>query len=249
MMKQLTNLLAFLLICLFAGAQSADEIVENYFENTGGAEAWGKLEAVQFNASVNSPQVGEIPLTIYNDKEGCTLVKMTFQGNEMTQVAFDGEVAWSWNMQGQMAEKMEAEDLENMKRAIKEFPDPFLNYKENGFSIEKLENETIEGTECFKIKITKENMLIEGEEVENVTYYYFDTENFVPILLENEIKQGQAKGMIQQIFYSDYQEVEGIYFPFSITQGVKGYPGQTMTIKSIDINQKVDKAVLAFPEG
>ena len=167
----------------------------------------------------------------------------------MIQVAFDGETAWGWNMMGQVAEKMEAENVENMKRAIKEFPDPFLNYKENGFAVEKLENDTIEGTECFKIKITKEPMLVEGEDVENITYYYFDTENYVPILQETEIKQGQAKGMTSQTFYSDYQEVNGIYFPFSFTQGVKGYPQQTINIKSIDVNPEIDKSILAFPEG
>ena len=247
-MKKLTILLALVLSCSITVAQTAEEIIDTYFENTGGKEAWKNIDAVQMNASVNSPQVGEIPLTIYNDKDGCTLVKMNIQGTEMVQVASDGETAWRWNMQGQMAEKMEAETFENMKRANKEFPDPFLNYKENGFTIEKLDNETIEGTECFKIKITKQPMLVEGEEVENVEFYYFETENYVPILVEAEIKQGQAKGMISQRFYSDYQEVDGIYFPFSMTQGVKGQPGQPMTIKSYDINPDFDKSVLAFPE-
>lgn len=248
-MKRITILLAFSILCLFANAQSVDEIIANYFENTGGVEAWNNLNAIQMNASVNSPQAGEIPLTIYNDKSGCSFVKISVQGNEMMQIAFDGETGWRWNMMGQVAEKIENETIENMKRAVKEFPDPFLNYKEKGYKIELLENETIEGSECFKIKITKETMLVEGEEVENVSYYYFDTENFVPILQETEIKQGQAKGMISQVFYSDYQEVDGMYFPFSMIQGAKGYPGQTITINSIDINPEIDKSILTFPEG
>jgi hypothetical protein len=248
-MKKITILLAFLTLCHFANAQSAEEIIDNYFENTGGVDAWNNITSIQMNASVNSPQAGEIPLTIYNDKDGCNFVKISIQGNEMIQVAFDGETGWRWNMMGQVAEKLEAEANENMKRAVKEFPDPFLNYKDKGFKIEKLDNETIEGTECFKIKITKEPMLVEGQEVENVAYYYFDTENFVPILQENEIKQGQAKGMTSQIFYSDYQEVGGLYFPFSLKQGAKGYPAQTINIKSIDINPEIDKSILVFPEG
>ena len=247
-MKQITFLLAFSLMCLFANAQSADEIIETYFENTGGIEAWNKITGIQMNASVNA-QIGEIPLTMYNGKDGSSFVKMTLQGNEIMQVAFDGETAWGMNMMSMQAEKQESEMVENMKRAIKEFPDPLLNYKDKGFTIELLENETIEGTECFKIKLTKQTMLIEGEEIENVSYYYFDTENFVPILAEAEIKQGQAKGMISQTFFSDYQEVDGIYFPFSMIQGAKGFPGQTITIKSIDINPEIDKSTLAYPEG
>ena len=247
-MKRLTFLLALSLVCIFTNAQTAEEIITNYFENTGGIDAWSHITGLQMNASVNAP-IGEIPLTIFSAKDGSSFVKMTLQGNDIMQIAFDGETAWGMNMMSMQAEKQEAETVENMKRAIKEFPNPLFNYIENGFTAELLENETIEGTECFKIKFTKDPFLIEGEEIENISYYYFDTENFVPILIETEIKQGQAKGMISQTFLSDYQEVDGIYFPFSMIQGAKGYPGQTITIKSIDINPEIDKAILAYPEG
>jgi len=247
-MKQLTLLLALSMVCLFASAQTAEEIIDTYFENTGGIDAWNKITSIQMNASVNS-QMGEIPLTIYNSKDGCSFLKITLQGNEIMQFAFDGETGWGTNMTSMTPEKLDGERIENMKRASMEFPEPFLNYKEKGFSIELLENETIEGTECFKIKLTKKPMLVEGEEVENISFYYFDTENYVPILVEAEIKQGQGKGMISQVFYSDYQEAGEIYIPYSMIQGAKGYPGQTMTIKSIDINPEIDKSVLTFPEG
>ncbi len=247
-MKRLTLLLALSMVCLFASAQTAEEIIDTYFENTGGIDAWNKITSLQMNASVNS-QMGEIPLTIYNAKDGSAFLKITLQGNEIMQFAFDGETAWGTNMTSMTPEKLDGERIENMKRAIKEFPEPFLNYKEKGFSVELLENETIEGTECFKIKLTKQPTLVEGEETENISFYYFDNENFVPILVEAEIKEGQGKGMISQVFYSDYQEVDGIYFPFSMIQGAKGFPGQTMSIKSIDINPEIDKSVLTFPEG
>jgi hypothetical protein len=247
-MKRLTLLLAMSVVCLFASAQTAEEIIDSYFENTGGIDAWNKITSLQMNASVNS-QMGEIPLTIFNAKDGSAFLKISLQGNEIMQFAFDGETGWGTNMTSMTPEKLDGERIENMKRAVKEFPEPFLNYKEKGFSIELLENETIEGTECFKIKLTKQPTLVEGEETENISFYYFDNENFVPILVEAEIKQGQGKGMISQVFYSDYQEVDGIYFPFSMIQGAKGFPGQTMTIKSIDINPEIDMSVLTFPEG
>ena len=42
-----------------------------------------------------------------------------------------------------------------VKQATVEFPDPFLNYKENGFTIALDGEETIDGAETFKIKLTK----------------------------------------------------------------------------------------------
>lgn len=247
-MKRITLLLAFSLICIFVSAQSADEIIEKYFENTGGKDAWNNITGLKFNASVNTP-IGEIPLVMYNGKDGSSFIKITLQGNEITQLAFDGEIAWGMNMMSMQAEKQNSENTENLKRASKEFPDPFLNYKEKGFAIELLGNETIEGTECFKIKLTKAPNLVDGVETENVLYYYFDNENFVPILVESEIKSGPAKGNISQTFFSNYQEVNGIYFSFSFTQGLKGQQGQAITIKSIEINPEIDKSTLTYPES
>ena len=246
-MKRITLLAAFSLICLLANAQTADEIIEKYFENTGGKDAWNKITGLQYNASVNT-QIGEIPLVMYNSKSG-SYVKMTVQGNEITQFAFDGETAWGMNMMSMQAEKQDNETTENVKRALKEFPDPFLNSKENGFTIELLGKEAIEGTDCFKIKLTKQPTLVDGVEVENTSYYYFDAENYVPILVEAEIKSGPAKGNISQTFFSNYQEVNGLYFSFSFTQGVKGYPGQAINIKSVEINPEVNQSLFIFPEN
>lgn len=246
-MKRITFLLAFTLISIFVNAQTADEIINKYFEITGGVDAWKSITGLRLNASVNTP-IGEIPLEMYNNKDGATFVKITLQGNEITQLAFDGETAWGINMMSMQAEKQNNENTENLKRASKEFPDPFLNYKEKGFAIELLDNETIEGTECFKIKLTKTPNLVDGVETENISYYYFDKENVVPILVEAEIKSGPAKGNISQTFFSNYQEVNGIYFSFSFTQGLKGQPGQTITIKSVEINPEIDKSVFTFPE-
>ena len=63
-MKNFNNLFLFALISLFTvsiNAQSVDEIIENYFENTGGAENWENVQGFKMNASVN--QMGmEIPI-------------------------------------------------------------------------------------------------------------------------------------------------------------------------------------------
>jgi hypothetical protein len=246
-MKRIILLSVFSVICLFANAQTAEEIINKYFENTGGKDAWNKITGLQYNASVNT-QIGEIPIVMYNSKSG-SFVKVTIQGNEITQFAFDGETAWGMNMMSMKAEKQDNETTENVKRALKEFPDPFLKSIENGFNYELLGKETIEGTECFKIKLTKQPTLVDGVEVENTSYYYFDAENYVPILVESEIKSGPAKGNISQTFFSNYQEVNGLYFALSFTQGVKGYPGQAINIKSVDINPEIDQSLLRFPEN
>ena len=151
-------------------------------------------------------------------------------------------------MMTQKPEKSDQETTDNVKREMGDFPDPFLNYKDKGYIAELIGKEEIDGAECFKIKLTKKPLVIDGNEVENVSFYFFDTENFVPIVVHSEIKSGPMKGQVSEIKMSDYQEVEGLYFPFSMVQGLKGQEGQTITFDQISINPEIEDSEFDFPE-
>ncbi len=236
-MKTLKNLFVLSVILftsLTASAQTADEIINKYFENVGGKEKFSKINGFKMNLISNYNGM-EIPIEIFNDKTGKMYVKINFQGKEITQLAFDGKTGWSTNFMTMKAEKLDSETTENMLSQIKDFPDPFFNYKEKGFKVELLGKETKEGTECFKIKLTKTPITVAGKKEENVVFYYFDTENFVPIMTETEVKEGPTKGQMSVSTMGDYQEVDGMFFPFTMNQG-----GQDMTVKSMVINPTVD---------
>jgi hypothetical protein len=108
--------------------------------------------------------------------------------------------------------------------------------------------EDFQGTETYKIKLVKEPKMNEGVKEEDISFYYFDTENFVPIAIESEIKSGPGKGMTMEISFSDYEEVDGLYFPFSMTQGVKGQPGQPITMSEVILNPTVEASDFTLPE-
>jgi outer membrane lipoprotein-sorting protein len=239
-------------VCLALGAplyaQSVDEIIKKYFENTGGLSKWKALNGLKISAKVNQ-QGMEIPIEIIQLKDGRQCTSVSFQGMEFKQGVFDGSTLWSTNFMNMKAERSDAEATENFKQEIGDFPDPFLNYKERGLKAELVGKETIEGTECYKIKLTKKPIKVDGIPTENILFYYFDTENYVPLLMESEVKTGQAKGMTQQITWSDYQEVDGLMMPFSMSQGYKGVGSQALTITAYQLNPKVDDAMFKFPEG
>ena len=237
--------LSILLVMGFAvptQAQTVDEILNNYFENTGGIEAWNKLEAMQMTAMANA-QGMEIPVTVIQTKDGKMLIKINFQGQEIVQQAYDGETMWATNFMTQQPEKADAEATANMKLQTKDFPSPFLNYKEKGFTVELLGEEVKEGTETYKIKLTQAPRMVDGKEVPNVSFYYFEKENFVPIMSETEIPSGPAAGQMAVSTMSDYQEVDGLYFPFDMGMG-----GQSIMVKDIVLNPDLEDAMFAFPE-
>ena len=242
-MKTLKNLFVALTLLAVAPmtAQTADEILSNYFENTGGEAAWNALEGIKMVGSVN--QGMEIPIEMYQMKDGKQLLKINLQGQEMTMSAFDGETMWTTNMMTMLPEKSDTETTQNMKVNNQDFPSPFLNYKEKGYTVEYLGKETKEGTETFKLKLTQKPIMIDGKEEPTVSFHYFETENYVPIVVETTMNMGPAKGQMSTSGFSDYQESEGLYFPFSIDQG-----GQPINVKEIVLNPDVDKAFFAFPE-
>lgn len=234
-------------IAVSAQGQTADEILNSYFENTGGVDKWKAIEGVKMTAKVNQ-QGMEIPLEIIQLKDGRQMTVINFQGKELKQGVFDGETLWSHNFMTQKAEKSDAESTANFKLNTNDFPDSFIDYKEKGYTVELLGKETIDGTETFKIKLVKEPVTIDGNQEDDISFYFFDTENFVPIAMQSEVKAGPGKGMTQEVTFSDYQEVEGVYFPFAMTQGVKGQPGAPITMESIELNPTVDDAAFAFPD-
>ena len=249
MMKKISLILAMitLFVAVPTQAQSVDEILDNYFENTGGLEQWKSLTGIKMKAKVNQGGM-EIPLEIIQLKDGRQMTTITFQGKEFKQGVFDGDVLWGHNFMTMKAEKNDAETTANFKLNTNDFPDSFIDYKEKGYTVEYLGTEEIEGTETYKLKLIKEPLTIDGNEEQDISFYFFDTENYVPLAVQTEIKAGQAKGMTQEITFSDYQEVEGLYFAFSMTTGVKGGPSNPMSFDSIELNPEVEDAAFSFPE-
>ena len=245
-MKKLFLFIILAICSAYAQAQTADEILNRYFENTGGISRWKALKGVKITASVNQGGM-EIPITQYRMSDGRQAVVINFQGKEIKQQVFDGTNLWSHNFMTMKAEKSDAESTQNFKQTLGDFPDAFLDYKTKGYKVELMGKETVEGSECFKIKLTKKPIMVDGKSTESISFYYFDANDFVPIMMEEEIHNGQAKGMIAQSKMSDYQDVSGLMFPFSMSEGMKGSGSQGLQIKNIELNPTADASVFKFP--
>ena len=246
-MTRIKNYFTFLLLIssYVLSAQTADGIIEKYMENTGGRDAWSKITSMKSVGNVKA-QGMDFP-TVMLSKGNKQKLILTFQGKELVQPAFDGQEGWQTNFMTMKAEKMEAEDSEMLKAEYADFPDPFLKYKEKGYTVELQGSETIEGTDCFKIKLTKKPVKIDGQDVENASFYFFDKENYVPILLKTEIKKGPAKGKFSETYMSDYQETNGVILPFTMDQKFEGQVQASIKMNTIEFNVDIDDKEFAFP--
>ncbi len=229
-------------------AQTADEIIATYHENIGGIDKLKAVNGIKLSLKINQGGM-ELPIEVIELKDGRQMTKITFQGQEIMQGVYDGTTLWSTNFMTMQAEKSDAETFDNFKLGLNDFMDDFIDYKDKGYTAEMLGIETIDGTEAFKIKLTKEPMTVEGQLVDDVSFYYFDTDNYVPIAVQTEVKEGPGKGMMSEATMSDYQEVDGIYFPFSMSQGVKDQGSQPVTVVSIELNPTVSDDMFVFPDS
>ena len=229
-------------------AQSVEDIIENYIENIGGQEAWSKITSMKVTG-VGKQQGVDYPFVATYMKDGRAIVDVNLQGNSFIVEAFDGENAWNMNFNTQKAEALDSESSINYKNEAKDnLTGAFFNYKAKGYSVELLGKEDWEGTECFKIKLTKTPVLVDGKEEENIDMYFFDTENYVPIAIETVIKSGPAKGASSQTIISDYQEVEGVYVAFSVIEKFNGQIGLELAFSMVEFNTNVDESIFNMPE-
>jgi hypothetical protein len=138
---------------------------------------------------------------------------------------------WSFMpFQGQTKpEPMTADDVKTGQDEL-ELQDDFITYKDLGKKIEYIGKDDVDGTECFKIKMTNKD----GQE----TSYFIDPANYYVIKQITKIK-ADGKEMEETTSFSNYKSVpEGIVYAMSVSGGFGD-----MEITKLEINPKIDESL------
>lgn len=249
-MKLKSLLTSVTILCFaFAQAQTAkeltvDEILAKYFTNTGGLDKWKAQKSCTMVGKALYGPGQEFPMTIYTKAPNKQKTVINIQGTELIVNAYDGTDAWMLNplQGGKDPVKLDDEQAKDVKD--EEFEDDFIDYKKKGHEVTLEGTEEIDGVKCYKIKLVK-NKNNPKEDITEI--HYFDSENFVPIMQSSYIRSGPQKGTEVKNYLSDYQEVGGLMFPFSMEQKV-GAQSFKITIEKITINDITDDSIFAFPK-
>ncbi|MGB3773921.1 MAG: hypothetical protein WA951_01575 [Leeuwenhoekiella sp.] len=220
-------------------AQAANDIVEKYIEVSGGRQVWDTLRATKMDATVTQGGV-TLPLSLYNTNTGKQAILVDFAGKRFAQLAFDGRTFWTTDLTTMIPQLATQEMTNNVKLSVNDFPSPVINYEKNYYQLEYEGVETVDSVQTFKIKVEKEPMTLDGEKIDNISYYYFDTQNFNPVRIDEMTPNGQFLTSM----LSGYQEVQGLSFPFRIEQN-----GTVVQIKSITLNPEIDGKIFEFPQS
>ncbi|MBI1761512.1 MAG: hypothetical protein HYR56_08765 [Acidobacteria bacterium] len=239
MRKCLLALAGLALFALPAAAQTADEIIAKYLKTIGGAPKLEALKTLRRTGKFTGGGGFEAVVVQENKRGALVREEFTFQG--MTGVnAYDGKTGWKIEPWGgkKDVESLSEEELKSIVEDA-DFDGPLVNYRQKGHKVEFAGTEPIEGTDTYKLKVTLKN----GD----VSYYFMDTDYYVPIKIETKrIVRGAEQE--SETVLGDYKEVAGVYFPFSFESGLKGSPNKSqITYAKIEANMALDDSRFKAP--
>ncbi len=236
-MKKLISALFALCMVFSLQAQNLEEILENHFDVVG-QEELTNINTIKMVGNVVQGGM-ELPFTMYMSRPLKIKMEISIQGQQMIQ-AFDGESGWYISP---MAGTLEPQDMgPDMVKDMKEqadFDGDLYNYEEKGSSLEFVGTEEAEGTEVYKLKLTKEN----GD----ISNYFIDTETYI-------VLKTTAKKLIQEVevesetILGNYQMIDGMAFPFSISTGMNGQVMAEIVITEVVFEVEIEDDFFAKPK-
>ena len=200
---------------------SAQSVIDNYIKAIGGKD---KLTAVtMFSMSAEAEVQGmKLNLEIKKTTNGQFMQDVQMMGNSMSKQVLDGDSGYMV-MQGQRKD-LDATEIAKIKAESAPFAE--LNYSSDAISLEGIEQ--VDGKKAYKVKISDEK----------ASFYDVATGLKLQDVVTAEMN-GQK--MSSTFNFSEYKEVGGILFPFTLTQSM-GPQKIDFIVKSIKVNEGVSDA-------
>ena len=230
-LKFLTVTLLGLFLTAFSYAQTAEEVANKHIEAIGGKENWKKIVSMRSEATLTTQGI-EIPVVITQVHNKAVKQEYSVMGmSGYSIISVDG--GWNFNpMQGQTKPEPMTEDELTIGKEQLDIQGEFLDFKEKGHSIELQGNEDIDGTDCFKLKLTRKS----GRE----TVYLIDTKTLYIIrTITKIVASGQEIESV--VNFSNYQKLpEGIFLPYTMENSALPAP---INMTKIAVNVKIEDTV------
>ncbi len=229
---------AIAILAFSASAQTVDEVIAKNIQAHGGLDKLRSLRSVRMAAKFSQ---GSFRAEFRQENKRPDKVRQEFVIQGMAQIqAYDGKTGWQISPFGGRKDP-DLLSQDDMKSLIvdADMDGPLVNYKEKGHKAELVGHDSMEGTDCFKIKLSMKN----GD----VRYYYLDADSFLELKLEI---QTTIRGALQESeqYYGDYEQVNGIYYPFAIEQAQKGSASRSqISVEKIEQNVDIEDAHFVMP--
>lgn len=225
-----------------AQALTVDEVIARHIEAQGGLSKLQAIRSLRVSGTVTMGGEGrmiEASWASVLNRSGMIRTELSRQG--FTSVdAYDGREAWTLEpSRGRRDPERTSADEAKALAQDADIDGPLIGWREKGHRVEYLGTQDVDGTAAHKLRV----FLKDGD----VQYIFLDPDYFLAIRAE---KHRRVRGVerVTETDYGSYEQVAGIWMPFSIDSGPKGRPKMSRTrIERAEANVEVDDALFRFP--
>jgi hypothetical protein len=216
-------------------AQSADDIINDYFTAIGGRDKIGQINSVHMTGTFSIMGTdGDEEVTILNGKGFKSVV--SFNGQNVEQAVTD---SGGWMINPFMGSSDPVALPQDQYAAVKDqiyVGGVLFNYKNNGTQVQYSGMDTVDGKSAYKIEATSPDSV--------KTTFYIDSSTHYLVQLMREFQ-----GQVTTAKYSDFRKTDfGNIMPYAeeltLPQGMQA----TMTTSKVEVNVPVDPSVFDMPK-
>ncbi len=252
-MKMTNRIVSLVLLSVFirsglaagaaAPAETIDDLVTRNIQARGGVSALHAMHSLTIRGKllINDGQI-EVGMVQTVERPAKIRVELSLQG--LTQIqAYNGTVGWQINpFQGRKdPERLAADDIKSLAETVADFDGALVDWKTKGNKLEYLGTEDVDGTQAYKIKLTRP-----GSDTE---YVYLDPDHYLEIrLLSQRIEHGVT--VETETDLGDYAKIQGVFVPFSVEFGRKGSTErQKIIVSSAKVNARTEESSFDLPQA
>jgi hypothetical protein len=228
--KQLALAMGALLLVQTVQAQTVDEVIDKYIAAIGGKSNLLGLKTVKVTGSISVQGYDVSIETSISHNIGYRL-DINVPGMEAGFRIFTPSKGWEYlPFQGQSSPVDLTTEQVNEAQSTLDLQGALLNYKEKGHSVELQGKEPVDGSDCFKLKITYKSGRTAFWFIDATTYYRVKTITY-------RTREGQEVEFATT--YSDFRKTpEGLVFSYAQVA-----PTGPTTVSSIEINKPMDESL------
>ena len=229
-----------------ASAQTVDEIVAKHIQARGGYEKIKAIQTIKMTRTVATPFTS-VQVIVYKKRPNLVRFEQTPKGQTTsTARGINAEAAWDTAAGGKIVPRPERVAVEG-RETDGDFDGLLVDWKEKGHTVSLEGTEEYAGSQAFKLKVTTKGG--------SVRHVFVDTKSFMEVgmsgtalLPQMDPKTKEFRTQQSTFVFSDFRDVDGVKFPFSIDEERIGGPitqsFATYTDK-IELNVPMDDGLFA----
>ncbi len=218
-----------------APSQTLEQIIQLHLDATGGNERLQAIRSLLILGHMTAFPNYDGPFRSELRRPNSVRVESTFRGKKLIH-CFDGQDGWTEipTAEGEtpftLIQTFAPADLQEMREYIEDGGSPLINYREKGYRLELLGQETVLGIQTYKIGLTR----LSGD-TDNL---YMDVDSFLLVRTEKN-RRIRGKSIESTYDLQDYRRVDGIMFPFFHRGILPDGIHQAITVSEVRVNTNV----------